>query len=120
MALVDKLQKVSDRLAGLPVKFGDPRYVDLKAIHNGQPAVRLLPVPMIIPVPGYLAQRYMASGVEISTDDVLATGISRSYSLDYLKKSRYILGDSQKAELIDVITTELMSYSLLLRKLRGK
>ena len=120
MPLIDRLQKVSDKLAALPVKFGDPRYEQLRAIPTGQPPVILTPTPMITSIPSYMATRYLSSGVDIAVDDVLALGVSRGYTLDFLRKSKYIIGENQKAELIDVVTSELMSYGLILRKLRGK
>ncbi len=120
MALVDRLQQVSDRLMGLPVKFGDPRYQTLVAVHPAEGNVTLAPTPRIESIPSYMASRYLATGVAIANDDVLVSGISRSYSLDFLKKSRYLLNGTQKAELIDIITSDMLTYSLVLRKLRGK
>ncbi len=120
MALVDRLQKVSDRLMGLPVKFGDPRYQTLVAVHPAEGNVTLKPTPKVESIPSYMASRYLATGVEIANDDVLVSGISRSYSLEFLKKSRYLLNGNQKAELIDILTSDMLSYSLVLRKLRGK
>lgn len=120
MALVDRLQKVSDKLMGLPSKFGDPRYIKVSAIHPAEGTQVLLPNPKVESIPSYMASRYLATGVEIANDDVLVSGVSRRYSMEYLKKSRYLLQDTQKAELIDIITSDMLTYSLVLRKLRGK
>lgn len=119
MALIDRLQKVNDRLSALPTKFGDPRYKPISYVHPSLGTVLIVPNPKVETIPGYLAAKYMASGVEISKDDLLVSGVSRSYSFEVLRKSRYLMG-VQKLELIDVIEHEMLTYSLVLRKIRGK
>lgn len=120
MTLVSRLQTISDRLMNLPAKLGDPRYVTVKAIHPADGEVVLEPTPKVESIPSYMAARYLQTGVEIANDDVLVSGISRRYTEAFLKKSKYIINDTQKAELIDIITTDMLTYSLVLRKLRGK
>lgn len=119
MALIDRLQKVNDRLMALPTKFGDPRYVQVSLIHPALGTIAIAPNPKVDSIPSYMASRYLASGVEIAMDDVLVSGVSRTYSQEVLKKSKFLLG-TQKAELIDIITSDMLTYSLVLRKLRGK
>ncbi len=119
MALVDRLQIVQDRLMQLPTKFGDPRYKQISYVHPTLGTVLIVPNPKVETIPGYLAAKYMASGVEISKDDLLVSDVSRSYPFEVLKKSRYLI-DTQRLELIDVIETEMLSYGLVLRKIRGK
>ncbi len=119
MALIDRLQKVNDRLLNLPTKFGDPRYNEISYVHPVLGIALIVPNPKVESIPGYLASRYLASGVEVATDDLLVSGVSRSYPAEVLKKSRYLIG-TQKLELIDLVETEMLSYSLILRKIRSK
>lgn len=120
MTLVSRLQHISDRLMNLPAKLGDPRYLKVDAMHPSDGLVTLMPTPKVESIPSYMASRYLQTGVEIANDDVLVSGISRSYSEAFLKKSKYTLDNSQKAELIDIITSDMLTYSLVLRKIRNR
>lgn len=124
--LVDRLRAVNDRLGTLPSKFGDPTYQQVVLLWDGTATV-LTPQPQVLEVDPRRVGQYLANNVEISPDDLIVKGISRSYPDRLLVEATYILNATQnaygewegkRAECLNLDRSQLMTYTALVKEFR--
>lgn len=129
MSLVDRLRSVNDRLQTLNSRFGDPRYIKVAVLNPDGVFTLLEPNPKVTEVNPRLIAQWLAVGVEIALDDRLIAGVSRSVAYDTVAKSKYFLNaqettpgvyTGQKAEVISVSTTDMLTYDVIVRRYRSR
>lgn len=129
MALIQRLQKVNDRLSQLNSKFGDERYPVVVMVTPQGSQVLLTPSPKVTEVDPRLIGKFLNSSVEIAQDDLVLTGVSRAYDKDTVSKSKYLLRATQsdsglwsglKCEVLSVDERQMMSYTIVVRRYRNR
>lgn len=129
MSLIDRLRSVNDRVQTLNSRFGDPRYIKVAVLSPDGTYTELEPDPKVTEVNPRLIAQWLAVGVEIALDDRLIAGVSRSHPYETVAKSKYFLNavettpgifTGQKAEVIAVSTTDILTYDVIVRRYRGR
>lgn len=129
MALVQRLQRVHDRMQTLASDFGIPQYGNV-VIQQGTTQTLLDPRPRIMSMTSYDVVKFLSNNVEINADDRWLEGVSRVYTDTQLSQSKFILNavrvnDSSpwtglNAEVLFMDKNRLMDWKILVRPLRRR
>lgn len=126
MALYDRMTVLNARLSRLPSNFGDPRYRTVVLV-QGMTQTTISPKLMVIQVNspegsravGAKTEDYLSSNIQIQGDEMVVLGIPRTYSLDLVKGSRYLIeGTRYDCEYVN--QSDPLTYTALLRPFGGK
>lgn len=122
MALIDKMQQLSDRLQVLPERFGIPSVTSV-VLQMGNAYIVMKPKPQQKQINPQKVGGFVSNAVEIEADDIWLTGVSRSYSIDQLSKSVWIIEavatgstwTGKRCKCLDIRTDNPLSYTVLVR-----
>lgn len=130
MTLVQRLQRVNDRLQALPMRLGVPQFT-IVVLQDGTVQSLMSPSPQVTQVEPRQVQAFLGLAVEVALDDLWLTGISRQYSEELLSKAIYIINAQEvvtgsniytgkQARCLYIDRTELLTYRALVRVNRGR
>lgn len=126
--LVGRLTKVGARLSVLPDRLGHPGYRTI-VLRRDNVYTELLPRPQITQVDPRKIGTFLSDNVEIVSDDLVVSGIPRTYDQDLLASATYLLDAElqpdgpwvgQRAEVIYLDKSDLITYSVTIRRARGR
>lgn len=127
--LIDRLQKVSDRISTLPQKLGVPQYSQVVLEAPDGSFVVLKPQPTVHQLDSRKVGLELPGGGISGADDILVKDISRSYPLELISTSTFILDAIQdtngkwqgkRTSVLNVDKNKLLTWEVLLKLYRDR
>lgn len=129
MTLINRLQAVSDRINNLPARLGVPQYsvVVLEAASGVYTVLK--PQPTVYQVDSKKVGLMLPGNAEIDPDDLLIKDISRTYPLELVSTSTFIIDatldslgkwQGKRASVLNVEKKHLLTWEALVRLYRDR
>lgn len=122
MTLISRMQSLNDRLQSLPERFGLPSVTSVVLVKDDLYTV-MAPKPQQKQINPQKVGGFIGDNVEIMADDIWLTNVSRSYTIEQLSTSTWLLdatleGDNwqgKRCKCLDVRTDDPLTYAVLVR-----